>query len=56
MSSTVKRALISAAVAAVIYLLGPVVIRYTRSYNIYVEAILLLAAVIGGGCCWIGSR
>lgn len=55
MSNTIKRAIISIAVAVVIYLLSGFIIGYTQ-YDMYLKAIEFLAAVIGGGCYWIGSN
>ncbi len=55
MNSSIKRALISLAVFAVIFALSDVLISY-KSYDVYVEAIRFLAAVIGAGCYYIGSN
>jgi len=52
---SIRRALISLAVFAVIFWGSGFVIG-SPAYNVYVEAIKFLAAVIGGGCYWIGSN
>ena len=54
MSQTFKRAIISVAIAAAVYLLSEPIIGYTN-YDMYLRAIEFLAAVIAGGCYWIGS-
>ncbi len=55
MKDTVKRALISAAVFAVIYFVsGPLI--GAPVYDMYLKGIEFLAAVIGAGCYWIGSN
>lgn len=54
-SDTVKRALISAAVFAAIYW-GADFVRAYKFSDMYVEMLKYLAAVIGAGCYWIGSR
>jgi len=54
MSQTIKRAIISVAIAAAVYFLSGPIIGYT-SYDVYIRAIEFLAAVIAGGCYWIGS-
>ena len=55
MSHTIKRAIIAIVVAAVIYLLSGPIIGYTQ-YDVYLKAIEFLAAIIAGGCYWIGSN
>ena len=55
MKNTVKRAIISIAIFAVIYLLAGPVIGWT-DYDVYLRAIEFLAAVTGAGCYWIGSN
>lgn len=55
MNSSIKRALISLAVFTVIFALSDALISY-KSYDVYVEAIRFLAAVIGAGCYYIGSN
>ena len=55
MKQTLIRALISAAVFAAIYLLSGPIIGWT-GYDMYLRGIEFLAAVIGAGCYWIGSR
>lgn len=54
MSQTIKRAILSVAIAAAVYLLSGPIIGYTN-YDVYLRAIEFLAAVIAGGCYWIGS-
>ena len=55
MESTIKRAVISVVIFAVIYILSGPIIGWT-SYDMYLKAIEFLAAVIGAGCYWIGSN
>ena len=55
MESTIKRAVISGVIFAVIYILSGPIIGWT-SYDMYLKAIEFLAAVIGAGCYWIGSN
>jgi hypothetical protein len=50
MDKTLKRALVSLAVAFVVYVVGMNVIWSCD------DNILYLASVIAGGCCWIGSK
>ncbi len=52
---SIKRALISLVVFAVIFWGFSLVIA-SPTYNVYVEAIKFLTAVIGAGCYWIGSN
>ena len=54
MSHTIKRAIIAVIAAAVYFLSGPI-IGYTN-YDMYLRAIEFLAAIIAGGCYWIGSN
>ncbi len=49
------RIIISIAVFVVIYWGSGFVIGW-REFNVYVQAIEFLAAVIGAGCYWIGSN
>ena len=55
MSQTVKRAIIAVVIASAVYLLSGPIIGYTN-YDMYLGAIEFLAAVIAGGCYWIGSN
>lgn len=55
MIHTIKRAVIAIVVAVVIYLLSGPIIGYTQ-YDMYLKAIEFLAAIIAGGCYWIGSN
>lgn len=50
-----KRAIISVVVFAVIYLGSGFIIDW-HEYDVYVKAIEFLAAVVGAGCYWIGSK
>lgn len=50
-----KRAIISGVVFVGVYVLSGVLIRW-HSYDMYLEALKVLTAVIGAGCYWIGSR
>lgn len=56
MKGEIRRAVIALVVFAVVFLLSGVVIGGSGSYNIYIESIKFLAAVIAAGCYWIGSR
>ena len=52
MSHTIKRAIIAVVIAAAVYFLsGPII-----NYDMYLRAIEFLAAIIAGGCYWIGSN
>ena len=53
--NTLKRALISVAVFAVIYLLSGPIIGWTGD-DMNLKGIEFLSAVIGAGCYWIGSN
>lgn len=55
MDSTKKRAIISVIVFAVVYILSGVLIGW-NGYDALLQAIKVLAAVIGAGCYWIGSN
>ena len=55
MKNTIKRAIISVVIFAVIYILSGPIIGWTN-YDRYLKAIEFLAAVIGAGCYWIGSN
>ena len=55
MKNTIKRAIISVVIFAVIYILSGLVIGW-HGYDMYLKAIEFLAAVIGAGCYWIGSN
>jgi hypothetical protein len=55
MSHTIKQAIIAVVIAAAVYLLSGPIIGYTN-YDMYLRAIEFLAAVIAGGCYWIGSN
>lgn len=50
-----KRAVVSGVVFVGVYVLSGTLIRW-RSYDMYLEALKVLTAVIGAGCYWIGSR
>lgn len=52
---TMIRIIISIVVFVVIYWGSGFVIGW-REFNVYVQAIEFLAAVIGAGCYWIGSN
>ena len=52
MSHTIKRAIIAVVIAAAVYF---PIIGYTN-YDMYLRAIEFLAAIIAGGCYWIGSN
>lgn len=54
-ADTLKRAMAAITVFIVIYFGSGLVIGWT-GYDMYLRAIEFLAAVIGGGCCWIGSN
>lgn len=55
MKNTLKRALISVAVFAAVYLLSGLIIGWT-SYDMYLQGMKFLSAVIAAGCYWIGSN
>ncbi len=55
MKNKIKRAVISVVVFAVIYILSGFIISW-HSYDMYLKAIVFLAAIIGAGCYWIGSN
>ena len=55
MKNTIKRAIISVVIFAVIYILSGPIIGW-HNYDMYLKAIEFLAAVIGAGCYWIGSN
>ena len=55
MNTKIKRAIISVIVFVVIYFLAVFIIRW-NNYDMYLEAIKVLTAVIGAGCYWIGSN
>lgn len=50
-----QRTILSVVVFAIIYWSSDFVIGW-REFNVYVKAIEFLAAVIGAGCYWIGSK
>ena len=54
-ADTLKRAMAAITVFIAIYFGSGLVIGWT-GYDMYLRAIEFLAAVIGGGCCWIGSN
>ena len=53
--NTIKRALVSIAVFAAIYLLSGPIIGWT-GYDMNLKGIEFLSAVVGAGCYWIGSN
>ena len=55
MNNERKRAVISCVVFIGVYFLSGALIHW-RSYDMYLEALKVLTAVIGAGCYWIGSR
>ena len=55
MNTKIKRAIISVIVFVVIYFLTGVIIRWSN-YDMYLEALKVLTAVIGAGCYWVGSN
>ena len=55
MSNTKKRAIISVIVFAVVYIVSGVLIGW-NGYDALLQAIKVLAAVIGAGCYWLGSN
>ena len=55
MSNKIKRGIISVIVFVVIYFVAGLIIRW-HSYDMYLEALKVLTAVIGAGCYWIGSN
>ena len=55
MNDKLKRAIISNVVLVAIYFFSGFVIGWS-GYDMYLEAIKFLTAVIGAGCYWIGSN
>lgn len=55
MDTKIKRAIISVIVFVVVYFLDGFIIRW-HNYDMYLEALKVLTAVIGAGCYWIGSK
>ena len=55
MDNEQKRALIAVAVFLVIFYLSPLLMKYDY-YDIRIEAVRLVSAVLGTGCYWIGSN
>lgn len=55
MDDKIKRAIISIAVFVVIYFLFDFMLKFD-GYDVYVDALGILTAVIGAGCYWIGSN
>ena len=55
MNDKLKRAIISIVLLAAIYFISGFVIGWS-GYDMYLEAIKFLTAVIGAGCYWIGSN
>ena len=55
MNDKLKRAIVSIVVLVAIYFISGLVIGWS-GYDMYLEAIKFLTAVIGAGCYWIGSN
>lgn len=55
MDSVKKRAIISVIVFVVVYIVSGILIGW-NGYDALLQAIKVLAAVIGAGCYWIGSN
>ena len=55
MNDKIKRMIISIVVLVAIYFISDFVIGWS-GYDMYLEAIKFLTAVIGAGCYWIGSN
>ena len=55
MKRNMKRAIITLAVFVVIYVATPMLIAF-KDYDLYMDAIRVLGAIIGAGCYWIGSN
>ena len=55
MNTKIKRAIISVIVFVVIYFLAGFIIRWSN-YDMYLEALKVLTAVIRAGCYWVGSN
>ena len=55
MNKEIKRAIIAAVVFVVVYVVFGLLIKF-KSYDIYVDAIRILSAVIGAGSYWVGSK
>lgn len=55
MKKLIMRIVITIAVFFVVYFFFPLLLKYT-GYDVYVQAIRILSAVVGAGCYWIGSN
>lgn len=55
MNSKIKRAIISVVVFLVIYFASGPIIGWTE-FDMYLQGMEFLAAVIGAGCYWVGSN
>ena len=55
MKTNSKRAIITLVVFVVIYVVTPMLIAF-KGYDMYMDALRVLGAIIGAGCYWIGSN
>lgn len=55
MNQSMKRAILSVIVFAVVYFLFDVLLK-SNAYNVYLDGLRISTAVLGAGCYWIGSR
>ena len=55
MKEQAVRVVITIVVFFVLYFFLPLLVQY-KSYDVYVEAICILAAVVGAGLYWVGSN
>lgn len=55
MHQTMKRAILSVIVFAVVYFLFDLLLK-SNTYDVYLDGLRISTAVLGAGCYWIGSR
>lgn len=55
MKEFVMRGVITIVVFFALYFLLPLLLQY-KSYDVYAQAICILAAVVGAGLYWVGSN
>ena len=55
MKELIMRIVITIVVFFVVYFIFPLLLQYT-GYDVYVQAIRILAAVVGAGLYWVGSN
>lgn len=55
MKEIIMRIVIAIVIFFVLYFFLPLLLQY-NSYDVYVQAICILAAVVGAGLYWVGSN